>query len=116
MSTFILGIALIVLVVATYQVSKLRTQSKELERRKLRAIVKALPGWQPQIMIMHIEDRYNYLEIAAKLEMPAKYVLAEMKKAYGVLREHELVQESPSRRRRLTFQARLIWSLIGGRG
>jgi DNA-directed RNA polymerase specialized sigma24 family protein len=109
------GLALIVLVVATYQWSKLREQSQESERRKLRAFVRTLPDWQPQILIMHVEERYNYLEIAAKLEMPAAYVLAELTKAYSLLRARELENEPPRKRRKRMYQARLIWKLMGGR-
>lgn len=114
MSAVIAGIALIVLVFVTWQASKLRERSKENDRQRLRAAVHDLPGWQPQILIMHVEDRYNYLEIAAKLEMPAHFVLNELAKAYSELRMRELGTEPVRTRRWRAFRAMLVYKLLGG--
>lgn len=114
MNAVIAGIALIVIVLVTWQVSKRRERGREGERQRLRAAVHDLPGWQPQILIMHIEDRYNYLEIAAKLEMPAHFVLNELASAYSSLRMRELETEPVRKRRWRQFRAILVYKLLGG--
>lgn len=114
MNAVFTGIALIVLMLVTWQVSKRREREKENERQRFRAAIHDLPGWQPQILIMHVEDRYNYLEIAAKLEMPAHYVLNELASAYSMLRMRELETEPARKRRWRQFRAVLVYKLLGG--
>lgn len=106
--------AVIVLVIATFYWSKHRERGKEFERQKLREAVYDLPDWQPQLVILHVEDRYNYLEIAAKLEMPAQYVLNELAKAYTALRMRELEREPGKKRRRVRPWFLLAYRLIRG--
>lgn len=114
MSAVLASFAVCVLLFATYQWSKHRERGREDERRKLRAYVQDLPGWQPTLLIMHVEDRYNYLEIAAKLEMPAQFVLAELARAYATLRVRELENEPAHKSRWLRYRAVLIYKLLGG--
>lgn len=114
MSAVLASFAVLVLMFATYQWSKRRERGREDERRRLRAWVHDLPGWQPTLMIMHVEDRYNYLEIAAKLEMPAQMVLAELSNAYATLRARELENEPARKAYWNRTRALIIFKLLGG--
>lgn len=114
MNAITVGLALIAVVIATYLWSTKRAHEKERERRALRDAVHDLPGWQPQILIMHVEDRYNYLEIAAKLEMPAQFVLAELANAYATLRIRTLEQEPGHRAVLHRMRALIFYKLMGG--
>ena len=105
------GVSLIGLAATMYYWGKIRERERESKHAQLRAFVQALPGWQPQIMSMHL-DRYSYLEIAAKLNMPVKYVLTELSRAFAALRVSELENETPNRKHRRNLQARLIWTLL----
>lgn len=111
------AIAVFVVALAMFSIyfwSKHREQGREEERRKLRASVQDLPGWQPTLVVMHVEDNYNYLEIAAKLEMPAKFVLAELTRAYATLRMRDLEFEPARKQRWRRMRAMLIYKLLGG--
>lgn len=108
------SISFAMLTLAFYQWVMHRARGHEDARRRLRESVQDLPGWQPTLVVMHVEDRYNYLEIAAKLEMPAQFVLSELAKAYATLRVRQLEQETPRRTRWENVRARLIFRLIGG--
>lgn len=114
MSAVTVGLALIAVVIATYLWSTKRERGREAERRKLRAYVHDLPGWQPTLLIMHVEDRYNYLEIAAKLEMPASMVLNELASAYATLRVRELENEPARKARWRRTRALILFKLMGG--
>jgi DNA-directed RNA polymerase specialized sigma24 family protein len=97
---------------AMYYWGRYSERAREDERRRLREAVHDLPDWQPTIVIMHAEDRYNYLEIAAKLEMPAQFVLNELAKAYSTLRLRTLEREPA--KARWNLRARLVYRLLGG--
>ncbi len=107
-------ISFLLILVATYQWTVQRERRREEEQRKLREYVKDLPGWQPTLLIMHVQDRYNYLEIAAKLEMPAQFVLNELVKAYGELRMRQIANEPPRKARWRGRSIGLIYRLLGG--
>lgn len=114
MSAVLASFAVLILMFATWQWSKHRERGREDERRKLRAYVQDLPGWQPTLIVMHVEDRYNYLEIAAKLEMPAQMVLTELTNAYATLRIRELENEPVRKARWRRTRALILFKLLGG--
>lgn len=110
-------VAILLIAIAMFSIyfwSKHRERGREGERRRLRECVQGLPGWQPTLVLMHVEDNYNYLEIAAKLEMPARYVLTELSSAYATLRLHELEYEPPHQQRWGRIRAVILYKLLGG--
>jgi DNA-directed RNA polymerase specialized sigma24 family protein len=101
-STFevLVMVALVLIACASaYAAGMLRERDRERKDEKLRRAVSKLPGWQPQLMVLHCCERYNYLEIAGLLHLPKDHVLEEMSKAYAALRMQHMPVEADTRRR-----------------
>lgn len=84
----------------------------EVELRKAFAVrkeIRALPGWQPVMMELHVSG-YTYLEVAGKLQLSPEYVRRELARAYCTLRmrEPDAQTEYP---RKLRVKARLMHGL-----
>ncbi len=103
-------VLLAIALIAVYMTGVLRERERERKDEKLRRSVMKLPGWQPQLMVLHCCERYNYLEIAGLLHLPKDVVLEEMAKAYAALRmQHMPVDAGTRKRGRIRiFLARLL--------
>lgn len=93
---------------ASYLTGLWRAEVKLRQAFALRKEIRALPGWQPVVMELHVSG-YNYWEIAGKLNLDGKFVLRELTHAYSTLRMRE-----PARKeypRRLRIKSRMMHEL-----
>lgn len=94
---------------ASYLAGKWRAEVELRRAFAMRREIRALPGWQPVMMELHISG-YTYLEIAGKLQLSPKFVLAELSRAYCTLRmrEPDAQTEYP---RKLRVKSRMMHEL-----
>lgn len=92
---------------ASYLAGKWRAEELLRQGIQQRKEIRALPGWQPVMMELHISG-YTYREIAGELQLPREYVLKELTRAYSALRARELCKPARTHALRTRVISRLV--------